>query len=101
MKVVADVAEAIMGAAFLSGGTDVALRVTKALKIPLPAIEEWSDFARKAEPPSAPVSSQIQSSTIKAIEAMIGSHFKKPQLLVHVLVSMYPCTFVMELMLQV
>ncbi|KAE9410383.1 hypothetical protein BT96DRAFT_961824 [Gymnopus androsaceus JB14] len=84
-KAIADVAEAIMGAALLSGGTDAALKVTKALKVPLPEIEEWSDFSRKAHAPLAPVSSQIKGSTIKAVEAIIGSHFKQPELLIHVL----------------
>ncbi|KAG2369893.1 hypothetical protein BDR07DRAFT_1447280 [Suillus spraguei] len=52
-KTIADVAEAIIGAAYLSGGRDIALRVIKALRLPVANVEQWEDFRRKAlAPPS-------------------------------------------------
>ncbi|KAJ4482678.1 hypothetical protein C8R41DRAFT_922061 [Lentinula lateritia] len=84
-KALADVVEAIMGAALLSGGTDVALKAAKALNLPLPGIEEWSDFGQRVEKVFEPVLVQIPSSTIKAVEAVIGCQFERPQFLVQAL----------------
>lgn len=42
-NVVANVVEAIIGAAFLTGGRDVALTVTKALDLPFPNVYRWAD----------------------------------------------------------
>ncbi|KAJ4466505.1 hypothetical protein J3R30DRAFT_3689707 [Lentinula aciculospora] len=85
-KALADVVEAIMGAALLTGGTDVALKAAKALNIPLPRIEKWADFGQKAQKfAPEPISVQISSSTIEAIEATVGCQFKRPQFLVQAL----------------
>ncbi|KAJ3869715.1 hypothetical protein EV359DRAFT_69777 [Lentinula novae-zelandiae] len=84
-KALADVVEAIMGAALLSGGTDVALKAAKALNLPLPGIEEWSDFGQRVEKVFEPVLVQIPSSTVKAVEAVIGCQFERPQFLVQAL----------------
>ncbi|KAJ3922820.1 hypothetical protein F5877DRAFT_87971 [Lentinula edodes] len=84
-KALADVVEAIMGAALLSGGTDVALKAAKALNLPLPGIEKWSDFGQRVEKVFEHVSVEISSSTIKAVEAVIGCRFKRPQFLVQAL----------------
>jgi len=48
---VADVAEAIIGAAYVTRGREIALKVTKALNVPVPHIDRWSDFGRKALAP--------------------------------------------------
>lgn len=88
-KALADVVEAIMGAALLSGGTDVALKAAKALNLPLPGIEEWSDFGQRVEKVFEPVLVQIPSSTIKAVEAVIGCQFERPQFLVQALVRAF------------
>ncbi|KAJ3766364.1 hypothetical protein FB446DRAFT_794179 [Lentinula raphanica] len=85
-KVLADVVEAIMGAALLSGGTDAALKAAKALNVPLPNIEKWADFGKRSQEVSEPVVAvQISSSTIGAIEAIIGCPFKRPQFLIQAL----------------
>ncbi|KAJ3736470.1 hypothetical protein DFJ43DRAFT_1052289 [Lentinula guzmanii] len=84
-KALADVVEAIMGAALLSGGIDVALKAAKALNIPLPNIEQWTDFGKRVQESSKPVSVQISSSKIEAIEAIVGCQFKRPQFLVQAL----------------
>ncbi|KIK65355.1 hypothetical protein GYMLUDRAFT_56087 [Collybiopsis luxurians FD-317 M1] len=82
-----DVAEAIIGAAFLSGGADVALQVVKALNIPLPGVESWSDFGRgrKIGTPSVTLEARISPSTVAAVEAIIGYHFQRPHLLIQAL----------------
>ncbi|KAJ1970372.1 Dicer-like protein 1 [Dimargaris xerosporica] len=56
-KMMADVVEACLGACYLTGGLECALRAAKQLAIPLPSIGQWSDFyvqyrAQLAEAPS-------------------------------------------------
>lgn len=80
-------AEAIIGAAYISGGQDVALRVTKALRIPLDGINDWSDFERKAMAPPPSVTANLREGSTKAVEAIIGHDFRRPHLLAQALVS--------------
>lgn len=89
MKAIADVAEAIMGAALLSGGADIGLKAAKALNVPLPSVEKWSDFSRKADAPFPPGSIKIKQSTVKVIEGIIGCRFKRPHLLIQALVRAF------------
>ncbi|KAF5393919.1 hypothetical protein D9757_000107 [Collybiopsis confluens] len=85
----AHVAEAIIGAALLSGGVDIALKVVKALCIPLPGIETWSDFSRGPKVvvgvPSDLPAAQISRNTLEAVEAITGYHFQRPDLLIQAL----------------
>ncbi|CDZ96522.1 dsRNA-specific nuclease Dicer and related ribonucleases [Phaffia rhodozyma] len=55
-KQLADMVEAILGAAWITGDLPVAWRVAKVLNIgPFPAIHEWADFSRYSEiPPLVP-----------------------------------------------
>ncbi|KAG6900909.1 hypothetical protein C0993_004346 [Termitomyces sp. T159_Od127] len=78
-KAVADVAEAILGAGFLTGGYETALQVTKALGIPIANINTWSDFGKKARKTSFKLS--LEKNTIEAVETIIGCKVKQPQLL--------------------
>ncbi|KAF5369839.1 hypothetical protein D9758_001134 [Tetrapyrgos nigripes] len=80
-KAVADVAEAIIGAAYLSAGQDVALRVMKALRLPLSGIEEWSDLGRKHTAPPLYGSVKFNPTNVEAIESIIGCHFQRPEFL--------------------
>ncbi|KAH7922454.1 hypothetical protein BV22DRAFT_656663 [Leucogyrophana mollusca] len=84
-KTVADVVEAIIGAAYLSGGREGALKATKALHVPIPYIEQWDDFRRKALAPPSNVTAKLRESTIKAVEAIIGHRFNHPHLLAQAL----------------
>ncbi|OJA16985.1 hypothetical protein AZE42_00577 [Rhizopogon vesiculosus] len=80
-KTIADVAEAIIGAAYLSGGRDVALRVIKALRLPVANVEQWDDFRRKALTPPSNVTPRLREGTLSAVEDIIGAKFKYPHLL--------------------
>ncbi|KAG7449599.1 ribonuclease III [Guyanagaster necrorhizus] len=84
-KTVADVVESIIGAAYLTGGKDVALRVTKDLGISLPRVEQWSDFGRTAMAPSSKVTAKLKPGTLQAIESALGCKFKRPYLLAQAL----------------
>ncbi|KAI0676824.1 hypothetical protein C8Q78DRAFT_48178 [Trametes maxima] len=89
-KVVADVVEAILAAAFLSGGHEVALQAARRLQIPLPNIAQWTDFARMGaqQPPAsvpAPNVAVLPAYTLEAVQAVVGSTFSKPELLAQAL----------------
>ncbi|KAF8591451.1 ribonuclease III [Ramaria rubella] len=84
-KGVADVAEAIIGAAYITAGRELALRVTKAMNIPVPHIDRWTDFARKTLAPPPDVSAQLKPGTVEHIEKAIGHPFGRPHLLAQAL----------------
>ena len=92
LKAVADVAEAIIGAAYVTGGREVALKVTKALNVPVPHIDRWSDFGRKALAPPPEVTAKLPTGSIQAVESIIGHKFDHPHLLAQALVSGQPCS---------
>ena len=94
-KVIADVVEAILAAAFLSGGHEVALQAARQLQVPIPNIAQWSDYARlsaqhaaPAQPTMPPVA--LPSTTVEAIELVLDSRFGRPDLLGQALVSLQP-----------
>ncbi|KAF8165429.1 hypothetical protein B0H34DRAFT_689150 [Crassisporium funariophilum] len=80
-KAIADVAEAIIGAAYISGGREAALQVTKALTIPVSNIDRWSDFGRKVLTPLPNITAKLRQGSIAAIEKIIGHKFNIPHLL--------------------
>ncbi|KAJ8501426.1 hypothetical protein ONZ51_g579 [Trametes cubensis] len=89
-KIVADVVEAILAAAFLSGGHEVALRAAKRLQIPLPNVAQWTDFARiAAEHPTAqhahPSVVDLRLDTVEAVQTIVGAIFSRPALLAQAL----------------
>ncbi|KDQ07466.1 hypothetical protein BOTBODRAFT_180654 [Botryobasidium botryosum FD-172 SS1] len=85
-KCVADVVEAVIGAAYLSGGSEVALRVSKNLGIELPLIDRWADFGRKALAPSPEFSSEMKEGTLEYIEECIGGRkLRRPHILAQAL----------------
>ncbi|KAL7282086.1 hypothetical protein ACG7TL_003555 [Trametes sanguinea] len=87
-KTVADVVEAILAAAFLSGGHEVALRAATRLCLPLPNIAQWMDFARigagTLQSEGADVASLLPG-TVEALQALVGTTFSKPALLAQAL----------------
>ena len=87
LQAIADVAEAIIGAAYISGGRDLALKATKALSIPMPNVNRWSDFGRKALAPPPKVTAKLREGSLQAVEAIIGHKFSRPHLLAQALVS--------------
>ena len=98
-QIVADVVEAILAAAFLSGGHEVALRAAKRLQIPLPNVAQWTDFARiAAEHPTAqhahPSVVDLRLDTVEAVQAIVGAIFSRPARLAQALVSFLPVSVV-------
>ncbi|KAI0069087.1 ribonuclease III [Artomyces pyxidatus] len=84
-KAVADVAEAIIGAAYVTGGREIALKASKALNIAVPSVDRWSDFGRKALAPPPDVTAQLKPGTVEAVEAILGRKFQRPHLLAQAL----------------
>ncbi|KAF9129876.1 Dicer-like protein 1 [Mortierella sp. 14UC] len=94
-KTLADVIEATLGAAYLSGGHKVALNTAKALKIPFDEFATWTDFnrvfleakaakeaARREEGTFAPqpTPSFANLSAIQTVQKVLGYEFKDPSL---------------------
>ena len=86
-KGVADVAEAIIGAAFQTGGRELGLKIVKSLHIPLPFIESWEDFALKAKAPPPHVTVALKDDVLETIETIVAAKFRRPHILAQALVS--------------
>ncbi|KAJ8523549.1 hypothetical protein ONZ45_g63 [Pleurotus djamor] len=84
-KAVADVVESILGAAYLTGGRELALKASKAMNIPTPGIDTWSDFQQKAMAPHPAVTAPLKPGTIEAVEVIIGHTFARRHLLAQAL----------------
>ncbi|RDB22674.1 Dicer-like protein 1 [Hypsizygus marmoreus] len=84
-KAIADVAEALIGAGYMSGGRDAALKVAKALGLPLIDIDQWSDFGHTilAPPPREPPT--LKPGSLEAVESLIGHKIMRPHLLAQAL----------------
>ena len=87
MQAIADVAEAIIGAAYITGGRETALKVTKALQIPVLNVEQWSDFGRKVLAPPPKITEKLNPKSVEAIESLIGHKIAHPHLLAQALVG--------------
>lgn len=70
-------------------GREVALKVTKALNIPVPHIDRWTDFARKTLAPPPEAFAPLKPGTVEHIEKALGHSFKRPHLLAQALVCMF------------
>ncbi|KAG0042835.1 Dicer-like protein 1 [Gryganskiella cystojenkinii] len=83
-KTLADLMEAIMGAAYLSGGVAAALSAAKALRIPFDEFESWTTFnevyLRDRALDSTMVPSPQQMMDLQEVEKTIGYKFKRPEL---------------------
>ncbi|KAH8106181.1 hypothetical protein BXZ70DRAFT_1004461 [Cristinia sonorae] len=80
-KTVADVVEALVAVAYLSGGNDAALRAAKALSVPLPDVNIWSDFRSLRVAADDCFKSIIPASSLRAVEKLIGKPFTQPGIL--------------------
>lgn len=80
-------AEAIIGAAYISGGREAALKVTKALSVPIANVDRWSDFGRKVLTPPPDFITKLRPGSIAAIETIIGHKFIRPHLLAQAMVK--------------
>ncbi|CCM05650.1 uncharacterized protein FIBRA_07880 [Fibroporia radiculosa] len=84
-KTVADVVEAIIGAAYLSGGQRIALQTMKVLSVNIPGVEQWSDFSRLFTSQTSPSTVPLPTATVRAVETIVGNVFARPQLLAQAL----------------
>ncbi|KAM5532423.1 hypothetical protein V8D89_013917 [Ganoderma adspersum] len=92
-KIIADVVEAILAAAFLSGGHEVALQAARKLQVPIPNVAQWSDYARLEAQHAAqaqPVAMHAAPPSVPAevIEMIFSSKFNRPELLGQALSAM-------------
>jgi len=85
-QAIADVAEAIVGAAYISGGRECALRALKTMTIPLPGINTWSDFGARVVIPYPSTVATLPPESIQAVERIIGHQFRLPHLLAQAMV---------------
>lgn len=83
---VADVVEAIIGSACLSGDRDLALWVSKRLKVPLPKINHWHELRSQYTFPERRHAVQLSPQTIAGVEKIIGFKFKRVDVLAEALV---------------
>ncbi|KAF9981623.1 Dicer-like protein 1 [Modicella reniformis] len=92
-KMLADVVEATLGAAYLCGGIKNAFYTAKVLGIPFDEFSTWDDFHKvyseakdsreeKAEDRSKPILTQSQLKNVRSAEKMLGYQFKDPLLFV-------------------
>ena len=86
MQCVADVAEALIGAACLTGGIEMALKISKSIGCYLPKVDRWSDFGRKALSPPPESTADLPQSSLLAVEKIVGWKFKRPHILAQALV---------------
>lgn len=86
-KTVADVVEAIVGAAYHHGGMCNVLRVMKRLHFNMPEITGWSDFWRSyaSSVPSQETPCNLSPSTIEAVQELTGCRFLRPALVAEAL----------------
>lgn len=80
-KTIADVVEAIIGAAYLSGGQETALQAVKSMQVPIPNVEQWDDFRRKACPPPPDPTALLRAGSVEAVEAITGRQNSNPHIL--------------------
>ncbi|KAI5893780.1 uncharacterized protein SCHCODRAFT_02747718 [Schizophyllum commune H4-8] len=82
-KALADVVEAILGAAHLSAGRDGGLQVAKALGLPVAKNADiWDDFKAQVSMHATPSAvSFLRPGTIDGVQSVIGQKLNKPELL--------------------
>lgn len=86
-KCVADVAEALIGAAVMTGGIESALKISKDLGCYLPRVDRWSDFGRKVLAPPPEFTAELTLDDIKKVEEITGATITKPHIMAQALVS--------------
>ncbi|KAI0079680.1 ribonuclease III [Panus rudis PR-1116 ss-1] len=83
-KAIADVVEAIIGAAYISTDKEGALRAAKTLGVALPQVEAWSDF-KALSTTTAGSSHHLSTEQLHAVEHIVGFKFKRSELLAEAL----------------
>lgn len=83
---VADVAEALIGAAVITGGIESALKISKDLGCYLPRVDRWSDFGRKVLAPPPEWTAELSPEALSEIEEILGCPITKPHIMAQALV---------------
>jgi endoribonuclease Dicer len=78
--------EAVIGAAYLSGGREVALWAAKRLNIAVTHIDTWTNFGTKTMPPFLGDMETFPQDSLDAIEEIVGYKFPNRALIVQALV---------------
>jgi endoribonuclease Dicer len=87
-QTLADVVEAILGAAYLSVGFPGVYIATQSFAIPVLEYDATSEIGKKMLPePPAEVPHLLKPSTIQTLEGIIGHKFRRKYYLAQVLVS--------------
>ncbi|KAJ3544007.1 hypothetical protein NM688_g5792 [Phlebia brevispora] len=86
-KTIADVVEAILGAAFLSHGRNTALDIAKILCIPLPSVQAWGSFSMLS-PRLSNEATKLHAETLKAVQTLVGHDFNHPVLVSEAICAM-------------
>ncbi|RGB34312.1 hypothetical protein C1646_653906 [Rhizophagus diaphanus] len=84
-KTLADVVEAMLGAAFLSGKLDAALKAAIALEVPFDDITEWDHFHKNNKNPPRVKQKALKALNIEKIEEICGYTFKNKILIAEAL----------------
>jgi hypothetical protein len=84
---VADVAEALIGAAVITGGIESALKISKDLGCYLPRVDRWSDFGRKVLAPPPEWTAELSHESLLEMEELVGCTISKPHIMAQALVS--------------
>ncbi|KAG8855620.1 hypothetical protein FRB96_006815 [Tulasnella sp. 330] len=85
-KVLSDVCEAIIGAAYLSGGPEQAFKCMKTIRFPLDQLDRWTDLAQHVPHinviPHPPNNILPKKASLTAIQNIIGFELTQPHLLI-------------------
>jgi endoribonuclease Dicer len=84
--VVADVLEAVLGAAFLSGRDKTAKRAIRALKLPFPHLDRLEDLKQRASSVFTAATQSLPPGALKAIDKIFQVQFDHPGLVARALV---------------
>ncbi|CAG8433757.1 11080_t:CDS:2 [Ambispora gerdemannii] len=81
-KTLADVVEALLGAAYLSGKAEAALKVAIAMEIPFEGITTWSQFHQNNKNPPRANPKSLKGLNIEKIEQICGGHVFRNKILI-------------------
>ncbi|CAG8574135.1 14728_t:CDS:2 [Acaulospora morrowiae] len=84
-KTLADVVEATLAAAYLSGGTEAALKCSIAMGVPMDDITEWNHFHLNNRNPPRVSAKTLRKLNIEKIESICGYTFKNKILIAEAL----------------
>jgi hypothetical protein len=78
--------EAVIGAAFLTGGHPTAVKVVHALQLPMPHLHRLGDLKQRLFKQAAAHHSKLSSATVEGVERIAGSKITRLMFLEHALV---------------